>query len=113
MKALHLGQLKDMTAAEVRAHMISAFQITKDDLAPYQVLIAFEWDGGYEEANWFLLRKGKRLFENHASHCSCYGFEGQFEPEQTTLKYLCSDKFHFSCGYDAVQQAQDWIKRYL
>jgi len=33
------------------------------------------------------LRDGK-LYEVHGSHCSCYGLEGQWEPEETTLEVL-------------------------
>lgn len=33
-------------------------------------------------------RKDGIWFEVHGSHCSCYGLEGQWEPEQTTKEAL-------------------------
>jgi hypothetical protein len=46
-----------------------------------------------------------KLYENHGSHCSCYGFEDQWAPEETSIEYLQSDKFYFSCGgYDNSEE---------
>ena len=75
-------------------------------LDDYNILIAYESVGswGCDSSSFFLLQKKSsgRLFEVHGSHCSCYGFEGQWTPEKTTKKYLKSDKFYFSCGgYDS------------
>lgn len=110
MKPLLLGDFAGETVAEVRRHMVEVFEITKEDLEPYEILIAFEDDGGWEGWNFFLLRKGNRLFENNGSHCSCYHYEGQFNPEPTTLAYLRSDKFHFSGITDEVRE---WIAKHL
>lgn len=35
---------------------------------------------------WF--ERGGKLWEVTGSHCSCYGFEGQWEPGHVTLKSL-------------------------
>ena len=37
---------------------------------------------------WILLEKEGKLFEVNAEHCSCYGVEGQWEPEQVSLEEL-------------------------
>lgn len=42
----------------------------------------------YEEEAFVLFRQDGKLYEVHGSHCSCYGFEGQWEPEETSLKAL-------------------------
>lgn len=31
---------------------------------------------------WFVYIKNGIVYEGHGSHCSCYGLEGQFEPEE-------------------------------
>ena len=37
----------------------------------------------------------------HASHCSCYGFEGQWGLEAVTPEYLQSEKHYLPTGgYD-------------
>lgn len=113
MKPLTLGELEGKTLLELRAYITERFQVPASIVTPYTILIAHEWDGGYEQTNWFLLRKGKQLFENHGSHCSCYDFEDQWKPEPTTLKYLKSDQFHFSCGDEHVAIAQAWIREHL
>lgn len=35
-----------------------------------------------------LFVEDNRLYEVHGSHCSCYGLEGQWEPEETLLEAL-------------------------
>ena len=39
----------------------------------------------YEGRAFVLYRKGDQYFEVNGSHCSCYGLEGQFDPEETTI----------------------------
>lgn len=45
------------------------------------VFAAYETPG-YEGEAIVLYREGGKLFEVHGSHCSCYGLEGQWEPEE-------------------------------
>lgn len=58
-----------------------------------------EWEGinilfaSYGYANYsgnafVLFEKEGKLFEVNGGHCSCYGLEGQFDPEETTLEAL-------------------------
>src|SRR5687767_5156978 len=101
---LALEDLDGKSHDEVLSHIAAAFEIKPEELKGVRILVAYESVGswGCDSSNWFLFRKGRQLFENHGSHCSCYGFEGQWSPEPTTLKYLRSDKFAFCCGgYDA------------
>ena len=44
----------------------------------------------YEEWWTHVVVIGGKLYENHASHCSCDNFDGQWDPEPTSLKYLLS-----------------------
>ena len=106
---LCLEDLSELTTQkQVKAHIAVAFEIHPDKLKGLTVLIAYESVGswGCDSSNWFLLRDStERLLENHGGHCSCYGFEDQWEPEETSLEYLKSDKFYFSCGgYDSDEK---------
>jgi hypothetical protein len=49
---------------------------------------AYTYEG--TKADAFILFKDSAadLYEVNAAHCSCYGLEGQFEPEQTTITAL-------------------------
>ena len=89
------------------------------EVEKYEILIAYESVGswGCDSSSWFLLKEKAtgKLFETHGSHCSCYGFEGQFEPEETTVEYLQSDKFYFYCGGydDNGEQNKEAVFQYL
>ena len=105
IKQLFLADLANCSDKEIREHIATEYEFSKDELSKYQILIAYESVGDYgsDSSSFFLIRdkKTKQLFDVHGSHCSCYGFEGQFEPQETSLEYLKSDKFYFCCGgYD-------------
>lgn len=40
------------------------------------------------ENRLFYLKKNNKYYEVNASHCSCYGLEGQWKPEETTFDVL-------------------------
>jgi hypothetical protein len=54
----------------------------------YEVITALYNKECYEGDVFVLLKKGDLYYEVHGSHCSCYGLEGQFEPEVTTAESL-------------------------
>lgn len=119
---LYLEDLKEMTQKEVKNHLVENYagdakgfdygDPNKKDkiklkkiLKNFKVIIAYESVGswGCDSSSFFLLERksDKALFEIHGDHCSCFGFEGQFEPEETSKQYLKSDNFNFYCGgYD-------------
>lgn len=51
------------------------------------VVAAYEIDG-YEGSAFVLFTRDGKLFENHGGHCSCYGLEDQWAPEETTAAAL-------------------------
>ncbi len=42
----------------------------------------------YSGNAWVLFEQEQKLYEVNGSHCSCYGLEGQWEPEDVSLKEL-------------------------
>lgn len=71
---------------------LQAFAPSRDQIATLdadvEILMA-DYDGGaYEGRAFVLLRKDGKLYEVHGSHCSCYGLEGQFDPEETSIEEL-------------------------
>lgn len=42
----------------------------------------------YSGDAYVLFEKNGKLFEVFGSHCSCYGLEGQFDPEEVSLEEL-------------------------
>lgn len=101
-----LEDLKDMTEQEVIQHLVSEYsgaekydtpneeqvQKAKEMLEQHEVIIAYESVGSYgcDSSSFFLLKhkETEKLFEVHGSHCSCYGFEGQLELEETNIEAL-------------------------
>lgn len=58
-------------------------------------LLFAEYDtGDYEGSAFVLFRLDGKLFEVNASHCSCMGLEGQWEPTECTLASLKMRKFY-------------------
>ena len=45
-------------------------------------------DEGSDCCAFVLFRRDGKLWEVNGSHCSCYGLEGQWDPEETTVDAL-------------------------
>ena len=53
-----------------------------------EVLLASYGTGNYEGDAFVLFRRDGKLYEVNGGHCSCYGLEGQWDPEETTIEAL-------------------------
>lgn len=76
---IYLGRwdnLKDMCAD---------FSISSEGLKDCNILVACYDTPDYEGYAFVLYEENGKLYEVHGSHCSCYGLEGQFEPEETSV----------------------------
>lgn len=119
MKQLFLADLEGLTNEQVQSHIVREYKVCPSIVKQYSILIAYESVGAYgcDSSSYFLLKEKKsgKLFEVQGSHCSCYGFEGQFEPQETSLEYLKSDKFSFHTGgYDYYSDSnQEKVKEYI
>ena len=60
----------------------------KIDIPEPDVLFASYQQGGYEGDALVLFKQDGKLYRVSGSHCSCYGLEGQWEPEETTVEAL-------------------------
>jgi hypothetical protein len=109
MPFLALGDFSGMPYAAVREDIIRNYEIDGYNLDKFRLLIAFnEGHSENEESAHFLMVElaTNTLCEVYASHCSCFGYEGQFVPETTTLEYLLSDKSGF---FHSNEEARKWI----
>lgn len=75
--AVYLNDWADGQEAE----MLSDFSITKDDIAGVSVIVASYTQEDYSGSAYVLFERDGKLFEVHGGHCSCYGLEDQWEPE--------------------------------
>lgn len=108
---LYLADLAALTEDQIKEHIAVEYsgsataEYLRGMLENYDIVVAYESVGswGCDSSSWFLLReKNTGLFyETHGSHCSCYGFEDQFNLELAPIEYLTSDRFRFNTGgYD-------------
>lgn len=52
------------------------------------ILFASYSDENYVGDAWVLFEQNGKLYEVNGDHCSCFGLEGQWEPEEVLLKEL-------------------------
>ena len=127
---LALEDLKGMTEFQVKKHLelgytgegvnISEVATLLEDM---DILIAYESVGswGCDSTSFFLFKdKAGKLYEMHGSHCSCYGFEGQFRLEESDAEALktraSGSKYGFftTGGYDDDRDSNiDEAKKYI
>ena len=72
------------------AGMIEDFDISEKDLEGYQILLADYTYESYNGEAFVLLKKESdgTLYEVNGGHCSCYGLEGQWDLEETTVESI-------------------------
>jgi len=99
-----LGDLAGMSLQAIRDHIAENYSGAYSgrsgsereapvvvDLTNFNILIAYESVGSYgcDSSSFFLVQDAdSKLYEVNGSHCSCYGFEGQWTPEETSLEAL-------------------------
>lgn len=64
------------------------FQLAENSLDDAKILLAWYGGGDYEGSAFVLFEQYGKLYEVNGSHCSCYGLEGQWEPEETLVEAL-------------------------
>lgn len=69
-------------AEDGEAGMLADFSIDKSALEGAEVIVASYTYEDYSGSAYVLFARDGKLFEVHGGHCSCYGLEGQWEPEE-------------------------------
>ena len=93
---LALADFAGMDEAAIKAQIAADFEVPLSDLDGIELVVAYmsEGSGGCDSDAFIVFRKDGKLYEVNGGHCSCYGFEGQWEPEETNVA--------------AIIQRQDW-----
>lgn len=82
------GDYAGMTDEEIRERICSDFECTRAEVDPYDFLILYQEYEDYTGTSFIVMRSGDEFYVNHGGHCSCYGFEGQWDPERVSIEYL-------------------------
>lgn len=80
-----------------------------------KILFASYGCANYEGDAWVLFSKDGRLYEVNGSHCSCYGLEDQWTPEEVFLPELENRLKQGSFGTDscAGNEFKDELAKFL
>ncbi len=71
-----------------KEQMVTDFAIDPTKLDGAEILVASYTYECYEGMHMSFFGAREKLFEVHGSHCSCYGLEDQWEPEETTKEAI-------------------------
>ena len=99
MQPVFLNDWKDETAETVFrefdgtrwSHYRAEDAVPVQDKPEYKGVEILFASYGYENYSgdaFVLFRRDGKLYEVNGGHCSCYGLEGQWEPEETTIEAL-------------------------
>lgn len=77
-----------------------AHDFEDESIAELNILFASYGEDCYEGDAWVLFEKEGTLYEVNGGHCSCYGLEGQWEPDEVNLKELENRLQHGTWGED-------------
>jgi hypothetical protein len=61
------------------------FCVSEEQSQGVEILYARYDTPSYEGYAHVIFRKEGKIYEVNGSHCSCYGLEGQWEPEETSV----------------------------
>lgn len=70
-------------------------KVALEEWKPINILFASYGENNYSGNAFVLFERDKKLFEVNGAHCSCYGLENQWSPEETTLEAI---EFRLSNG---------------
>ncbi len=92
-----------------KSDMISEFNLDEIEAEAITPLFAYYGNDGSVGGECFVLfLKAGQLYEVSAQHCSCYGIEGQWEPDITSKAALKMIKWDF-CDTEANEALQKII----
>lgn len=97
MEKLLMHDFEGLTDEQVVEKIVFEFQVERSEVEKYDILIGFINDFAYESDAYFLLRDRETgsLFEVRGGHCSCNGYEDQWDPKITSKEYLLSPQYYW------------------
>jgi len=83
-KSVFLNDWQDVTQEKI----FDYFEVGSEEVAGVKILFASYTYEDYSGDAFVLFIKDGKLFEVNGAHCSCYGLEGQWQPEEIILEEL-------------------------
>lgn len=72
------------------------------------ILFAWYGAGSYDGSAFVLFERDGRLYEVNGGHCSCFGLEDQWDPEETSVAELMHRIDEGSLGKDEYYDGGDF-----
>lgn len=72
--------------------VMGTYEVSIEEQQGVTILYADYECGNYEGWSFVLFEKDGKLYEVNGSHCSCYGLEGQWGPEEVLIEELLRRK---------------------
>lgn len=69
-----------------------------------------EW---YDGDAFVLFEKDGKLYEVNGSHCSCYGLEGQWGPEEVLLEEMARNRFTDTYRFESIPTIRQSLEKVL
>jgi hypothetical protein len=91
--------------------VFNQFNASPEEVEGVQVLFAAYTYEDYSGYAFVLFLKDGKLYEVHGSHCSCYGLEDQWDPEETTEEAVLYRIANGTFGYG--RDADEHLKQLL
>jgi len=73
---------------ERKEDVFQEFDVSEKEQEGVNILLAWYGYGDYDGSAFVLFERDGQLYEVEGSHCSCYGLEGQWGPEETSVEAL-------------------------
>ncbi len=88
----------------------SDFSITEDQLEGTNIIYAIYSYEDYEGSAIVLFERDGKLYEVNGGHCSCYGLEGQWDPEETFVEAIKKRALTYPGLEDALNEF--WLSKH-
>lgn len=88
--------------------MMNDFQVSKEELENANILVATYSFAHYEGDAFVLFEEDGLLYEVNGGHCSCYGLENQWQPEETSPEAI---KIRIESGWWERTHGEEFVNK--
>lgn len=102
MESVYLGYFGS------KSDIATNFSIPECELDGCEILFAYYYNEDYEGNAIVIYQKDGKLYEVNGGHCSCYGLEEQWSPEETSFEAIAKrDWVDMSYGESVIKFLSD------
>lgn len=76
-----------------------------------RIIYAGYWYQDYSGDSVVLFKQGRKLYEVRGGHCSCYGLEGQWDPEEVNkevMMHMFEKGSYYKDCKEQIMKAMNW-----